>query len=97
MIVPWVANLKLPDMYFIIPVVSALVQLLPNILLAAGIIRNMNLPKPTKGQMVITLVINLLFLAKAPVTIGIYWITAGIFSLLEQIAFSAYSRRKSLA
>lgn len=90
-IVPWVANLNLPDMYFIIPIVSALIQLLPNILLATGVIKNMSLPKPTRGQLVLTLAMNLLFLAKAPVAIGIYWIATGIFSMLEQIAFSFYS------
>lgn len=95
-IVPWVTNLNLPDTYFIIPVISALVQLIPNILLATGIIRNMNLPKPTKGQMAITVIMNLIFLARAPVTIGIYWASSGLFSMLEQFLFSLYSSRKKL-
>lgn len=93
-IVPWVVNLKLPDMYFIIPIISAIIQLLPNILLATGAIRSMSLPKPTKGQMAITVVVNLLFLAKAPVTLGIYWIATGIYSLLEQIAYGIYYNKK---
>ncbi len=96
-IVPWVANLNLPDVYFIIPVISALIQLLPNILLATGILKNMNLPKPTRGQMILTMGMNLLFLAKTPVAIGIYWIATGIFSVFEQIAFSFYSAKRSLA
>lgn len=96
-IVPWVVNLNLPDIYFIIPIVSAIIQLIPNILLALGIFKNMNLPKPTKGQMILTVAMNLVFLAKAPVTIGIYWIATGIFSFLEQIVYSAYSNRKCLA
>jgi membrane protein insertase, YidC/Oxa1 family, C-terminal domain len=93
-LVPWVANLKLPDMYFIIPVISAVIQLIPNILLATGTIKNMSLPKPTKGQMVITVVMNLVFLAKAPVTLGIYWIATGIYSLMEQVAYSLYYNKK---
>lgn len=96
-IVPWVANLKMPDMYFIIPIVSALIQLIPNLLLATGTIKNMNLPKPTKGQMAITVAMNLLFLARAPVTIGIYWIATGVFSLFEQIMFSVYSNKKCIS
>lgn len=96
-IVPWVANLSLPDMYYIVPVVSALIQLCPNILLATDTIKSMNLPKPTKGQMVLTAAMNLMFLAKAPVSIGIYWITTGIFTLLEQIAYSIYYSRKCMA
>jgi len=93
-IVPWVSNLNLPDVYFIIPIVSAIIQLIPNILLSLGIIKGMNLPKPTKGQMILTVVMNLLFLAKAPVTIGIYWVATGIFSLVEQIAYNAYTQKR---
>lgn len=95
-IVPWVVNLNLPDIYFIIPIISAIIQLIPNILLASGTIKSMNLPKPTKGQMLITIVMNLLFLARAPVTIGIYWITTGIFSLFEQIIYNIYLNKKGV-
>lgn len=96
-IVPWVANLNLPDMYFIIPIISAVVQLLPNILTAAGAIKSMNLPKTTAGQMVLTVVMNLIFLARAPVTIGIYWIATGLFSLVEQLVYNLYMSRKCLS
>ena len=96
MIVPWVVNIKLPDIYFIIPILSTLVQLMPNLLIATGALKNLNIPKATNGQMAITIIINLLFLAKAPVTIGIYFITSGLFSFLEQVIYSAYMRKRSV-
>ena len=31
---------------------------------------------------------SILFFIKAPVTLGIYWVTTGLFSTLEQIAYN---------
>jgi YidC/Oxa1 family membrane protein insertase len=93
-LVPWISSLKLADGLYIIPVISSVVQLLPNILTALGVLKNMNLPKPTKGQYIITVAFNLLFLAKAPVSIGIYWISTGFFSLFEQVMFNIYNKRR---
>ncbi len=95
-IVPWIANIKLPDTYFIIPVISTCIQLMPNLFNALGFYKNMNLPKPTKGQVIITVAMNLIFMTKAPVTIGIYWITSGLFNLLEQSIYNARLKKKSM-
>ena len=95
-IVPWVANLKLPDTYYIIPVISVLIQLMPNILSAIGVFKNLYIPKATKGQVILTICISAFFLAKAPVTLGIYWIASGLFSFFEQIIF-ALTRKKAEA
>lgn len=93
-IVPWVVNIKLPDVYFIIPLVSAFVQLMPNILMMTGIFKSISNNKSSLGHMIIIGVINIMFLSKAPVTIGIYWITSGILTLVEQFIFSLRQGKK---
>lgn len=95
-IVPWVSNIKLPDTSFIIPVISTCIQLMPNLFNALGFYKNLKLPKPAKGQVIITVVMNLFFMTKAPVTIGIYWITSGLFNLLEQTLYNIRIKKKSI-
>jgi YidC/Oxa1 family membrane protein insertase len=95
-IVPWIANLKLPDSYYIIPVIAVLVQLLPNIIMTYKPIKaakNSGLPIT---QMLIMGLVSLLFFVKAPVTLGIYWITSGLYSALEQIIYFKNIKRHKL-
>lgn len=93
-IVPWVVNIKTPDTYFIIPLLSAFVQLMPNILITTGIFKSMNNTKSSLGNMIMIGAINIIFLSKSPVTIGIYWITNGILTFVEQLIFNLRQRIK---
>lgn len=92
-LVPWVANLKLPDAYFIIPLISTVIQLMPNLIFTSRIFKHSSSQKLPSGQMAVMAVVNLLFMAKAPVTIGIYWISSGLFNFLEQLFFNWYMKK----
>jgi YidC/Oxa1 family membrane protein insertase len=87
-LVPWMNNLKLPDTYCIIPVLAALVQLLPSIFMLFESVKSSKKNGLTIVQMILMGGLSMLFLVKAPVTIGIYWITSGLFSVLEQAAYN---------
>lgn len=87
-IVPWIGNLKLPDSFYIIPVIAVFVQLLPNIIMTYKPIKTAKNSGLPLTQMLIMGGISLLFFVKAPVTLGIYWITSGLYSALEQIVFN---------
>lgn len=95
-IVPWISSMKLPDRYFIIPVVSILTQMLPNLLSTIGVIKSSYIPKITKSSAVMIIAMNLLFLAKAPITIGVYWIATNFFSIIEQFVYILMIRNKAL-
>lgn len=95
-IVPWISNMKLPDKYFIIPVISTLVQMLPSLLSTIGVIKSAYVPKLTKSSAVMTIAMNLIFLAKAPITIGIYWIATNLFSIIEQLIYIIMTKDKAL-
>lgn len=91
-LVPWVFNLKLPDTSFIFPLIVAFVQLLPNILLQWEAIKTSKKSGVSIGQLILIGGINVLFMAKAPVTICLYWFTSGVFNLLEQIVYSKLTK-----
>jgi YidC/Oxa1 family membrane protein insertase len=95
-IIPWVSSLKLSDAFFIVPVISVLFQLMPNILIATGIIKNYITPKPSKSQFVVSAVLTLIFVAKAPLTLGLYWLSSNLFTAIEQICYSLYMRKNCL-
>ena len=92
-IVPWVASIRLHDPYYIIPVISAAVQLLPGIAMSVGLLKNAGRHKISPAAMIVPAAVSMLFLAKAPISIGIYWITSGFFGFLEQIVFSIVEKR----
>lgn len=93
MLVPWVSNLKLPDTTFIIPLLAAIIQLIPNLLIQLNAIKASKKSGVSFGSLIFMGAINLLFMAKAPVTIGIYWFTSGIFSILEQLAYRIFPKK----
>ena len=96
-IVPWVASIRLHDPYYIIPVISAAVQLLPGIAMSVGLLKNAGRHKISPAAMIVPAAVSMLFLAKAPISIGIYWITSGFFGFLEQIVFSIVEKRSKNA
>ncbi|KDR95484.1 membrane protein insertase, YidC/Oxa1 family, C-terminal domain-containing protein [Peptoclostridium litorale DSM 5388] len=92
-IVPWVASIRLNDPYYIVPILSAGVQLLPGIAASIGLLKNSGRPKMSPAAMIVPAAVSILFLAKAPVTIGIYWITSGFLGFLEQLIFSLVEKK----
>jgi len=87
-IVPWINNLKLPDAYHIIPVIAVIVQLLPSIIMTLMPIKSAKKSGFPLTQMIIMAGFSLFFFIKAPVTLGIYWVTSGLFTTLEQVVYN---------
>jgi membrane protein insertase, YidC/Oxa1 family, C-terminal domain len=92
-IVPWIANIKLPDAYHIIPIAAVIIQLLPNIVATVVPVKNAGKNGISFFQMIVMGCFSLVFFLKAPVTLGLYWITSGIFSSIEQLLFSKFSKK----
>ncbi len=87
---PWLMNIKLPDQYFLIPLISIAVQLLPNVFYWIKSFSILELTKPSMATVLPVIAINLLIVTNAPAIIGIYWITSGIYTLVEQFVFNIY-------
>lgn len=84
-LLPWVYNIQLPDMYYIIPVISIVVQLMPYLFSYLKMFQQLKLQKINISVLLITLVINGLFISQAPVIVGVYWIISGIITFIEQL------------
>ncbi len=85
---PWIASLLARDPYGILPAMSAIVQLIPQSYSYLSFFRKLNLPKTSKGRMLSSAVMTLLICLPLPSAVGIYYLTSGIFSALEQAVWN---------
>lgn len=95
-IVPWVASLKMADSFFIVPAIYAISMLSPNILPYIPFLRITAQAKLSKTNIIITSVMGALITFKAPVALGLYFITSSLFSLVEEVIFRLYIKRRGL-
>ncbi|GMQ61839.1 membrane protein insertase YidC [Vallitalea maricola] len=93
-ILPWITNLKAPDNYYIIPIISVIIHLMPNIMYYLNIFKELELTKPNKVMIISTIIINALFISKAPVIVGLYWIVSGLYTFIEQLITNIIMLRK---
>jgi YidC/Oxa1 family membrane protein insertase len=95
-IVPWVSNIKVPDNYYIIPIIYIAISCIPSLLPYIPYLKTTYKIKVTRANILSTLVISLLIIIKAPIAVGMYFITTSIFSAFEEIGFRLYIKNKSL-
>lgn len=91
-LVPWVSSIAVSDSYFIIPLIYMFVSLAPSLLSYVTFFRIEGQAKVSKSNIAIMALIGLFITKAAPIALGIYLITAGIFSFLEELAFRIYMR-----
>lgn len=100
-IVPWVSNLKAVDKFYIIPLLYAFSVMLPNFLPTAQYMKAYKAEKTSKLATIINSLIgstvSLFITIKAPVALGLYFMTSSIFSLIEELIFRVYIKNKPIA
>lgn len=95
-LIPWVVSLKMSDSFFIVPIIYAISMLSPNLIPYVPFLRLKAQVELNKTNIIITTVISGLITFKAPVALGLYFITTSIFSLVEEIIFRLYAKRRGL-
>lgn len=99
-IVPWVSNLKDIDKFYIIPLLYAFSVMLPSLLPTAQYMKAYNTEKTSKLSLILNSLIgstiSLFITIKAPVALGLYFITSSIFSLMEELIFRIYIKNRSI-
>lgn len=93
-IVPWVLNIKMADNYFIIPAIYVLTSILPNFVPSIKYLKVINQAKVSKANIIIMSIFSLLITIKAPIALGLYFITTSLFSLFEEIGYRLYLKNK---
>ena len=94
---PWVQNIKSPDVYYIIPLISCMMQLLPSLLGYLNTFSYLELPKLNKATLIMTLLINGLVVSQSPVIIGIYFIISSVCSMIEQVIYGVMQYKKNIS
>ncbi|WP_084655828.1 hypothetical protein [Andreesenia angusta] len=62
-----------------------------------GYLKGFNSDKPLKQNIITTIVISIMLTFKSPVVMGIYLITSGIFSILEELIYRSLFKSKCKA
>jgi YidC/Oxa1 family membrane protein insertase len=96
-LVPWMSSITVSDSYFIIPLIYMFVSLTPSLLSYVAFFKIEGQAKISKGNITVMAFIGLFVAKAAPIALGIYLITAGIFSFLEELAFRIYMRNLKIA
>ena len=93
MLIPWVMDIGSVDDKFIVPLIYTVISILPSIISYLKIFGSKEEPIGIKSiipMMIFSIVITI----KAPIGLGIYFITSSLFSLIEDIGFKLYSKNK---
>ncbi|AZV57615.1 membrane protein insertase YidC [Clostridium sp. AWRP] len=93
-LIPWVASIKLSDSYFIVPIMYSIISMLPGLVNSIDYFKVYREVQYNKMSAILPGVIGLLITIKAPIALGLYFITSSIFSLVEEIAFRIYIKNK---
>lgn len=96
-LIPWVVSLKMSDSLFIVPIIYAISMLSPNVVPYIPFLRLKARVELNKTNIIITTLISVLITFKAPVALGLYFITTSLFSFVEEIIFRLYVKGKGLA
>jgi len=94
-LLPWISSLSVQDPYFILPVITLLIQLLPQILAYLPCLKKLEFPKSKASIMVYIILMNGIFVVTIPSGLGLYWAVSGIFGLTEQIIYRAIALRQT--
>jgi len=95
-LVPWVINLKSYDTSYIIPLIYTVMALGPSILNYIEYVKSYDENKPMKQNIISIVVMSLMLTLRSPVAIGIYFITSGFVSFIEDIIFRIIKRNRLL-
>ena len=85
---PWAVSLLARDPFGILPALSAVVQIIPQIYPWLTFFRNLELPKVSGGMLVSSAVMTFLICLPLPAAVSLYYLTSGVFTAVEQALYN---------
>lgn len=85
-LLPWVSSLLQRDSTYILPILTVLIQMIPQIFPYIGLFKRLNLTKMSLPMILILLFTNGWFAFMLPAGVELYFIVSGIFTAIEQTA-----------
>lgn len=92
-LVPWAINIGNTDDKFIVPIIYTLLTIAPSIISYLKIFDSAEQPVTIKSILPM-IIMGVLITFKAPIVLGLYFITSSLFNLFEDIGFRIYSKNK---
>ena len=93
-LLPWITSLSIRDPYFILPFITILVQLLPQLFPYLPCFKQLKLPKSNGGMILYLVFMNGIFTVSIPSGIGLYWMISSFYTFIEQLIYHLISIRK---
>ncbi|WPC43036.1 YidC/Oxa1 family membrane protein insertase [Clostridium sp. JS66] len=95
-ILPWVSSIKLCDSYYIVPIIYGLISICPQLITNLDYFKVLKEVKLSKTSLIITSIFSILITIKAPIALGLYFITTSLFTLFEEIGYRLYIKKFSV-
>ncbi len=95
MLLPWISSLLQRDHTFILPLVTLIMQCLPQLYPYMNLFKELRLQKTSPSQILVLLFMNSLYIFTIPSGVGLYCLTSGIFQALSQFAMNLFEIRKN--
>ena len=93
-IIPWVSSIMARDPLFVLPIITIIMQMLPQAYPYLRWFKSLNMKKNSISSIVMALVINGAYLFVIPSGLGIYCLVSGMFAAIEQFVFNIILVRK---
>lgn len=93
-LIPWISSLLLRDPYYVLPIVTIIIQILPQLYPYLSMFKVLNLQKQSKGVMVSMMVMSSVFIFTIPSGIGIYYFVSSLFAAVEQFVINFYASKR---
>ena len=93
-LIPWISSLLLRDPYYVLPIVTIIIQILPQLYPYLSMFKVLNLQKQSKGVMVSMMIMSSVFIFTIPSGIGIYYFTLSLFTAVEQFVINFYASKR---
>lgn len=83
-LLPWVGSILMKDPLFVLPIVTILIQLLPQIYPYLSFFKTLDLQKTSGSTFCFLLLSNSIFAFMIPSGVGLYYLVSGLFVAVEQ-------------
>lgn len=93
-LLPWVGSILMKDRLFILPILTVLIQLLPQIYPYLHFFKALDLQKTSGSTICFLLLSNSIFAFMIPSGVGLYYLVSGVFVAVEQFVVNLLEVRE---
>ncbi len=93
-LLPWVGSILMRDQMFILPIVTVLIQLMPQLYPYLRFFKSLDLQKASGSTICFLLLSNSIFAFMIPSGVGLYYLVSGVFVAVEQFVVNLLEVRE---